>query len=183
MNGHRRAEFLQKMHILNTQTIPQWFWKILVLIFTQRRRYIVYFKLKIWMICWLFASYIGSACYLTKNFYILLQIGMSEITKQCNFIYKWWITKSLFSKINLSPSVASPCSEEVNLQLIIYCLLLLPLFCVRYLFCFAVLCVLSSFAIIWLGNRELAALLVLCSECHVDVIILRLFLTVTPVGL
>ena len=35
--------------------------------------------------------------------------------------------------------------------------------------CFAVLSVLSSFAIISLGKRELVALPLLCSECHVPV--------------
>ena len=45
---------------------------------------------------------------------------------------------------------------------------LLPLLCgdlvFRSLFSFAVLCALSSFAIISLGKRELVALLLLCSE-------------------
>ena len=44
---------------------------------------------------------------------------------------------------------------------------------VRSLFCFAVLFVLYSFAIISLGKRELVALLLLCSECHVPIFILR----------
>ena len=49
------------------------------------------------------------------------------------------------------------------------------------LFCFAVFCVHSSFAIISLGKRESwkkNAILLLCSECHVAVIILWLFLAV-----
>ena len=45
-------------------------------------------------------------------------------------------------------------------------------FSVRFLFCFAVLRVLSSFAIILLGKRELVALLLLCSERQVAVIVL-----------
>ena len=46
-------------------------------------------------------------------------------------------------------------------------------------FCYAVLCVLSSYAIILLGKRELVALLLfLSSGCHVAVIVLCLFLTV-----
>ena len=45
-------------------------------------------------------------------------------------------------------------------------------FSVRSLFCFAVLCVLSSFASVSLGKRELVALLLLCSECHVAIIAL-----------
>ena len=62
-----------------------------------------------------------------------------------------------------------------GLLLLIHCLLLLPLFVafhVRFLFWFAVLCVLSSFVIISLGKRELVALLLLCSEGHVSVIVL-----------
>ena len=43
-------------------------------------------------------------------------------------------------------------------------------FSVRSLFCFAVPYVLSSFAIIALGKKELVALLSLCPECHVSVI-------------
>ena len=43
--------------------------------------------------------------------------------------------------------------------------------------------VLSSFSIIWLGKRELVALQLLCSECHVADIDLWLFLAVPLVGL
>ena len=46
------------------------------------------------------------------------------------------------------------------------------------LFCFAVLCVLSSFAIISLGKRELVALILLSSWCHVAVFVRCLFLAV-----
>ena len=49
-------------------------------------------------------------------------------------------------------------------------------------FC-AVLCVLSRFAIILIGKRELAALLCLSSWCLVIVIVLWLFRTVQWVGL
>ena len=42
---------------------------------------------------------------------------------------------------------------------------------VRTLFRSAVLCVLSSFAIMSLGKRELVALLLLCPECHVVVLV------------
>ena len=56
-------------------------------------------------------------------------------------------------------------------------------FCVRYMFCCAVLCVLSSFAIIPLGERVLVILLLLSSECHVFVVVLCLFLTVPWVGM
>ena len=52
-------------------------------------------------------------------------------------------------------------------------------YCVRSLFCYAVLCVLSSFVIISLGKRELVALL----YSHVVVVALCLFLTVPWVGL
>ena len=60
------------------------------------------------------------------------------------------------------------------LQLFIQCLLLLPKFVgfsVGSLFCCAVLCVLSSFAIISHGKRARVALLLLCSECNVAVIV------------
>ena len=39
-------------------------------------------------------------------------------------------------------------------------------------FCFTILYVLSRFAFISLGKRELVVLLLLCSECHVTVIVL-----------
>ena len=42
---------------------------------------------------------------------------------------------------------------------------------------------LVSFAIISLAKRELVALLLLCSECHVAVIVLCFFLVVPWVGL
>ena len=48
--------------------------------------------------------------------------------------------------------------------------------------CFAALCAPSSFAIILLGKRELVALLLLGSECHVVAIVLCLFLAVPLVG-
>ena len=51
------------------------------------------------------------------------------------------------------------------------------------MFCCAVLCVLSSFAIILMGKRELVALLYLSSWCFVTVIVLWLFLMVPWVGL
>ena len=51
------------------------------------------------------------------------------------------------------------------------------------LFWFSVLCVLSRFAIISLGKRELVAKCLLCSKCHVTVIDLGLFLVVPWVGL
>ena len=56
-------------------------------------------------------------------------------------------------------------------------------FCVRYLFCYAVLCVFSSFAIIPLGKRGPVALLLRSCDCHVFVVVLCLFLTVPWVGL
>ena len=63
----------------------------------------------------------------------------------------------------------------VALLSVIHCVLFLLLIVgasVRYLLCFAVLCVLSIFAIIPLGKRELVALLLLCSDCHSAVIVL-----------
>ena len=45
-------------------------------------------------------------------------------------------------------------------------------FRVSSLVCISVCCVRSSFAVISLGKRELVALLLLCSECHVAVIVI-----------
>ena len=56
-------------------------------------------------------------------------------------------------------------------------------FVVKSLFCFAVLCVLSSFTIISLGKRELVALLLLSSLCLVTDFVLCLFLMLLWVGL
>ena len=63
---------------------------------------------------------------------------------------------------------AAVCSKAVVLLLLIHCLLLLPMwgFCVCSMFCCAVLCFLSSFAIVYMGKREreqLVALLCLHS--------------------
>ena len=52
------------------------------------------------------------------------------------------------------------------------------MFCVRSLFCYALLCVLSSFA-----KRGLVALLLWYSECHVYVVVLCHLFMVTLVGL
>ena len=41
----------------------------------------------------------------------------------------------------------------------------------------------SSFAIVSLGKRELVALLLLFSDCHVAIVVLRVFLTVLWIGL
>ena len=54
-------------------------------------------------------------------------------------------------------------------------------FFLRSLLCFVVHCVLSSFAIILLGSKELVVLLLLCSECHPVAVII--FLTVPWVGM
>ena len=54
---------------------------------------------------------------------------------------------------------------------------------VKSLFCFEVLCVLSSFSIISLGKRELVAFLLLCSVCHVASIVLWPFLVVSWIRL
>ena len=55
--------------------------------------------------------------------------------------------------------------------------------CVRLLFWFAALCVLSSFEINPLENRKLFDLLVLGSQCHVAAIILCTFIKATSAGL
>ena len=66
-------------------------------------------------------------------------------------------------------------SKVVVLLLLIYCLMYFPLFvgvlCLS-LFCYALLCVLSSFAIILKRKRKLVALLVLSYRCIVTINIL-----------
>ena len=87
------------------------------------------------------------------------------------------------------PSTAAQCdSRQYVLKLmnlfIVYCSFHSLLgFCVRSLFCCAGLCVLSSFTMISLGKRELVALLVLSSWCHVAVIGICPFFNVSWVGL
>ena len=70
---------------------------------------------------------------------------------------------------------ASVRSNAVVLLLLIYCLMYFPLaveaLCLS-LFCCALLCVLSSFAIILKGKRELVALLLLSYGCLVTVNVL-----------
>ena len=64
-----------------------------------------------------------------------------------------------------------------------YSFFYLYIICFRPLFCYAVLCVLFSFAIIPLGKRArcFTALLILSSRCHVAVISLCRFLKVPSV--
>ena len=71
-------------------------------------------------------------------------------------------------------------------MLLIYCLMYFPLFAgvlCLYLFCYALLCVLSGFAIILKRDRELVALLLLSYGCLVTINLLWLFLMVPWVGL
>ena len=74
----------------------------------------------------------------------------------------------------------------VLLLLLIYCLMYFPLIvgvlCL-YLFCYALLCVHSSFAIILKRKRKLVALLLLSYICIVTINVLWLFLQVLWVGL
>ena len=81
-------------------------------------------------------------------------------------------------------SVAVP-SKTVVL-LLIYYLMYFPLFvgvlCLS-LFCYALLCVHSSFAIILKRKRKLVALLILSYRCIVTINVLWLFLTEQWVGL
>ena len=70
--------------------------------------------------------------------------------------------------------------------LLIHCFMYLPLFVgvlCWSLFCYALLCVLSSFAIILKKKRELIALRLLSCGCLATVYVLLLFLTVSWVGL
>ena len=99
--------------------------------------------------------------------------------------------EDLTSKIILSPfshpmAPAAVRSKTKVLLLLIHCGCCfshcLWWFSVRSLSCFAVLCALPSFAIIWLGKRELVALHLLFSDCLVAVIVLRLFLAVPWIG-
>ena len=48
--------------------------------------------------------------------------------------------------------------------------------------CYAVLCVLSGFAIILLGKIGFVAVLLLYSECHVSIVVICLLLAVPWVG-
>ena len=86
------------------------------------------------------------------------------------------------------PPVASAAvhSGAMVLLLLIYCSMYLPLFvgvlCLA-MFWYALLCVLSSFAIILKRKRELVALLLLSYGCLVTVNVLWLFLWVPWVGL
>ena len=70
--------------------------------------------------------------------------------------------------------------------MLINCLIYFPLFagplCLS-LFCYALMHVLSSFAIISKRKRELVALFLLCYGCLATVNILWLFLTVPWIGL
>ena len=77
-------------------------------------------------------------------------------------------------------------SKVVVLLLLIYCLMYFALFvgvlCMS-LFCYALLCVHSSFAIILKKKRKLEALLLLSYRCIVTINVLGLFLRVSWVGL
>ena len=84
--------------------------------------------------------------------------------------------------MHLNPMVACAVrSKAVVLLLLIYCLKFLPLYvgalCLS-LFCFALLCVHSSFAIILKRKRELVALLLISYICIVTVDVLWLFVAV-----
>ena len=77
-------------------------------------------------------------------------------------------------------------SKAVVLSLLIYCLMCYSLFmgplCLS-LFCCAVLCVHSGFAVVFGRGRKLVALLLLTYGCIIAVNVLRLFLTGPWVGL
>ena len=90
--------------------------------------------------------------------------------------------------MHLSPLVTKTAvrSKVVVLLLLIYSLMYLPLF-VRVLclslFCYALLCVHSSFVIILKMKKKLFALLLLFYRCIDTVNVMWLFLTVPWVGL
>ena len=116
-------------------------------------------------------------------------VGMSPyIIRNMPLDIFWLFERKKKQCIYLSPTVAWLLS--INLKWWFCCCLFINYccshclcrFCVRSLFCYEALCVLSSFAIISLGKRELVALLLL-SWRHVAVVVLCLFLTVTWNGL
>ena len=83
-------------------------------------------------------------------------------------------------------SEVSEISEAVALLLLIYCLMYFPFFVgvLRLsLFCYALLCVHSSFAIILKRRRKLVALLLLSYRCIVTINVLWFFLMMLWVGL
>ena len=81
---------------------------------------------------------------------------------------------------------AAVCSMPMVLLLLIYCLMYFPLFvgvlCLS-LFCNALLCVHSSFAIILKRKRKLVAWLLRSYSCIVTIKVQWLFLTMPRVGL
>ena len=81
---------------------------------------------------------------------------------------------------------AAVCSKAVVLLLLIYCSVGITLF-VRVLcsslFCYALICVHSSFAIILKRKRKLVVLLILSYRCIVAIYVLWLILTVPWDGL
>ena len=87
-------------------------------------------------------------------------------------------------KYSITEPLRSLCSKAVVLLLLIYCLIYFPLFvdvlCLS-LFCYALLCVYSSFAIILKEKRKLVALLLLSYRCIVTTNVLWLFIT-APLG-
>ena len=90
--------------------------------------------------------------------------------------------------MHLSPPVAKVAvrSKAVVLLLLIYSLMYFPLFvwvlCLS-LFCYALLCVHSSFSIILKRKKKLVALLLLSNRCIITISVLWLFLKVPWVGL
>ena len=95
------------------------------------------------------------------------------------------------SKMHLPPpppplAKATVRSKAVVPLLLIYCLIYFTLFvgvlCLS-LFCYALLCVHSSFTIILKRKRKLVALLLLSYICIVTIKVLWLFLTVPRLGL
>ena len=71
-------------------------------------------------------------------------------------------------------SLADVRSRSVGGSFVVYSLFIVTNIicggCVRSLFCYAVIFALSCFVVISLGTRELVALLLLSSWCHVDVL-------------
>ena len=85
---------------------------------------------------------------------------------------KWFDSRT--TQNQTPTALAAVHSRDVVLLLFDHCLCSNCLwgFSVTYLLCLADLCVFSGFAIISQGKRDLVALLLLCSECNVALIVL-----------
>ena len=108
--------------------------------------------------------------------------------QQQNLGQRFSAIKMHLSHLSLPVAWAAARSRAAVLLLLIYCLMYFQLFvevlCLPlFLFCYALLYVHSSFAVILKRKRKLVAFLLLSYICIVTINILWLFLTVSWVGL